>query len=147
MTEILLKGRKTLTHPSMFLLAFSSSVFLFLEGGGLNGQSCRHLACANISKCISNTCELESHSVLVFPCLAQGRAESTGDKLSINIHYAQSPGVSLPTDTGRSSRQTSRTTIGQVFTDCARGGGVRHILSTPGPARGPNLLWSFISVI
>ena len=37
---------------------------------------------------------------------------------------------------GRSSRQTSRTPIGQVSTDCARGGGVRPILSTPGPARG-----------
>ena len=35
-----------------------------------------------------------------------------------------------------SSRQTSRTPIGQVSTDCARGGGVRPILSTPGPARG-----------
>ena len=40
------------------------------------------------------------------------------------------------TDTGRSSRQTSRTPIGHVSTDCGRGGGVRPILSTTGPARG-----------
>ena len=36
-------------------------------------------------------------------------------------------------DIGRSSRQTSHTYTGQVFTDCARGGGVRPILSAPGP--------------
>lgn len=39
-------------------------------------------------------------------------------------------------NTGRSSRQTSRTPIGQVFTDCAMGRGVRPILSNPGPPRG-----------
>ena len=60
----------------MFPFTFLSSVFLFLEGGGLTGQSCRHLACASISQGISNTCELESHSVLVFPCSAPRRAES-----------------------------------------------------------------------
>ena len=31
-------------------------------------------------------------------------------------------------DTGRSSRQTSRIPIGQVSTDCARGGGIRPIV-------------------
>ena len=39
---------------------------------------------------------------------------------------------------GHGSQLTAneRTPIGQVSTDCARGGGVRRILSTPGPARG-----------
>ena len=61
--------------------------FLFLEGGGLTGQSCRHLACASISQCISNTCELESHSFLVFPCWAPRRAGSMLDEFTIHFHY------------------------------------------------------------
>ena len=75
----------------MFPLTSSSSVFfLFLDGGGLTGQSCRHFACVSIFQCISNTCELESHSVLVFPCWAPEWAESTGDEFSIKIHYGES---------------------------------------------------------
>lgn len=55
----------------------------FLEGGGLAGQSCEHLACASISQCISNTCELDSHSFWVFPCLAPRRAEGIWDEITI----------------------------------------------------------------
>ena len=38
--------------------------------------------------------------------------------------------------TGRQSRQTGGTCIGQVATYCTRGGGVRPILTSPDPARG-----------
>ena len=38
------------------------------------------LACASISRCISNTCDKESHSFYVFPCRATRRAESIRDE-------------------------------------------------------------------
>ena len=58
------------------------------------------------------------------------------------LRHLEIPGVSLNLQdpllrlTGRHPRQTGGTSIGQVSTDCARGGGVRPVLTTPGPARG-----------
>ena len=51
------------------------------------------LACASISRCISNICELEGHSFflfLLFPCWAPWRAESMWDEFSVHIHYGES---------------------------------------------------------
>ena len=47
---------------------------------------------------------------------------------------------------GSQLKEMSRTPICQVFTDCAKGGGVRHILPTPGPARG-TVCWKTVSTI